>query len=48
MVESQPQAQPEEVIEPGKPLRPDPGAPQTRGGTMDDKEPLGQGTSTPK
>jgi len=38
MDRSTPEVEPEEKIEPGKPLRPDPGAPETRGGSMDRKQ----------
>lgn len=31
----------EEVIEPGKPIRPDPGSRETRGGSMETKTPEG-------
>lgn len=30
----------EEILEPGKPLRPDPGSPETPGGSMEPRTPV--------
>jgi hypothetical protein len=48
-MESDPQATEidvEETVTPGEPLRPDPGSPQTRGGSMESKSPASDSAAT--